>query len=341
MRVFFFLFLFVFSSPLFSQPQALSEAQKSWVDSINTIYGKKNPWFDSLMQADGKCVPMQSLDHFKNEDTTKDVLHFFRELHPHNEMVYDSPPTVSFDYYPGKKKIIAAYGPEIYLRPSGALIMEFSYTGWGAGINGILIYSGNDTIFNSHKSNHRDTVLPGFDRPEMKFVFAGQSNPNPILATIIVLAPLKKIEGRDRQKLTLMECRFVSAEYPTTAATYPVFRSSFVVTVPDSVAAHCQPGDTLFTELAAHYETDAVKKISYSYFDAVMVFPFRASEMERFIIYAGVQMQSLPFQRTKKEIRSYNRFVKRKPKQNDPQGIYHDPVLRWLYREKKYSELHK
>lgn len=325
--------LFSFS---FAQSRPVSEKEKSWIDSLNTIYGRKNPWFDSLMKADGKVMRVQSREHFLNGDTAKDVLHFHRTLFPEGPRPIDSPSKVSFDFYPGKNKIIADYGPEIYLRKEGALIMEFSYGKWGAGITAISIRQNNDTIFNSRKKN-ADTIINGFDHPEQKIIFAGMKNPDPILAVFVIGKKFKAGKALQAIQTSLAECILIGAEYPTNAISYPVFRKPFVASFPDSVLARHHPGDTLFAELDSRYANDTVRKISYAYFRIKREFSFRPAEIERTIIYGTGRQMIYPIYLGKKERREYNRFVKRNPKKNDPSGIYYDPVLRWMYQEKKWK----
>lgn len=328
--------LFSFS---FAQSRPLSEKEKSWIDSVNTIYSKKNPWFDSLMKADGKVMRVQSREHFLNGDTAKDLLYFFRVLHPEGPRPADSPAKISFDFYPAKNKIVADYGPEIYLRKEGAIVFEFHYGQWGNGITNAIIYQGKDTIFDSRKQNP-DTVINDFDNTNHKIIFAGMHNPNPILATIIIGEKLNTNKAIARQQIVLANCRLLTAEYPTNAITYPAFRKPFIASFPDSLFQKHKNGDTLFVEIDSRYANDTVRKISYAYFKIYREFAFRPEAIERTIIYSRVASSPLNIiYLSKKDRREYKRFVKRNPKKNDPSGIYFDPVYRWMYREKKGKQM--
>lgn len=335
-RKYFLLFaaclLSVFS---FAQSRSLTEKEKSWIDSLNTIYGKKNPWFDSLMKADGKCMRVQSREHFMNGDTARDILSYYRQLHPDGPRPSDSPSKVSFDFYPAKNKIIADYGPEIYLRASGALIVEFSYGIWGQGRTGMIIRQEKDTVFNSRKQN-ADTTLAGFDNPSKKIILAGMDINHPVIATIIIGEKLNAGKAVARQQIVLAECRMLAAEYPTNAITYPPFRKTFIASFPDSLFLKHQKGDTLFVEIDSRYANDTVRKISYAYFKIKREFSFKPEAIERTIIYnRNASSPVTLIYLSKEERRDYNRFVKRNPKKNDPSGIYYDPVYRWMYKKRR------
>lgn len=341
MRAFFFLFLLVFSSPLFSRPQPLTQAQKNWVDSINTIYGKKNPWFDSLMQADGKCAFIPGPEHWMQHDSSPDTWHFERRLYPEDiPAPIDAPLYVSFDYYPAAQKIITADGPEIYLRADGPVIIEFMYGMWGGRSGPQLIRKANDTIFYA-LYGHRDTVLQGLADTSRKLLLLDRMKSSTTIMTIVAGEQKKELADEYGNRLHLVECSFISADYPALAETYPLFRKPFMVVANDSLFRKLAAGDTVFVRADLVWKRDELRKIDFSYCQLVQVYPFQRNRVERLMVYSSelYVIHLLPEQASNREKRMYRRFVKRNPARNDPKGIYHDPVLRWLYREERFTKM--
>lgn len=316
----------------------LTESQKRWIDSVNTIYGRQNPWFDSLMKADGRCEFVSGPEHFVKSDTTADVWYFHRNLYPENTIVYDGQAIVHFYYYPEEQKIITGSGPEIYLRKSGSLILEFNYGMWGAVTEPRLIRKAGDTIF-VKKPGQFDDILPGLQDSTKRMLLVEYTAYSSIFS-FIATAEKGRITDKSGRPARIFECRLVKTEYPASASLWTVFRRPFLVIAPEEMSSQVRIGDTLFAECGVNGQEDTLRRIRYDYFTLKRIIPVRAEKIERIFVCYDVRwarIQPISLRRERKEERSYRRFVRWNAKKNDPSGMYHDPVFRWMRRKKYWT----
>ncbi len=326
----FFLFLFLLGTfGGFAQSRPLTEKEKTWIDSLNNLLGHKNPWFDSLMKADGLVTLAPSLEHFIKGDTAKDVLAFSRTARGENHEPY----FISFDYYFNEGKIVARHGPEIYLQPGGAIIVDFMYGPYG-GTHDFIASSGGKLLFSS-RTNKADTVIPGFADPSRKIIIIPLKSRKQYIVTFRpdkLLGTTKDLSGKT---IYLVECSLLEWFHSTDGVRHRLMHQPFVV----SMKAPPVTGKAMFAQLEEEAAYDTVHHIQLVCFNLVRTFDFNPDEVERiFQSRADHYPRSVLPYGDKKERRTYRRFVRRLPEKRDPSRIYLDPVVRWLYREKRFSD---
>jgi hypothetical protein len=327
-RIVLIVFFLLTSTAAGAQSRALTEKEKTWIDSLDHLLGYKNPWFDSLMQADGRVMRTQSLGHYIEGDTSKDVLAFSRAVRNENHEPY----ILFFDYYFKEGKIVAHYGPEIYLQPPAARIVEFHYGPYG-GQENFTLSSGGKVLF-STSANKRDTVIPGFSDTSKYIVIIPLKLYDQHVITYTVGRQLGTTKNSSGETIYLSECSVVQWLHSTGGTRGRALQKPFLL----SSATPAVTGDTIFAQLEARIVTDTVHHLLYEYFSLVRTFGFDVNQLERVFQSSALARSKpvLPYP-VKKEKRVYRRFVRRLPLKRDPSGIYFDPVVRWMYRQKRFS----
>jgi hypothetical protein len=158
--------------------------------------------------------------------------------------------------------------------------------------------------------------------------------------SFIATADKGRITDKSGHPARIFECRLVKTEYPASAALWTVFKRPFLVIAPEEMSCQLRLGDTLFAECGVNGREDTLRRIRYDYFILKRIIPIRAEKLERiFVCYEDlwIRSQLISLNLARKEERRYRRFVRWNAKKNDPSGIYHDPVFRWMRRKNYWT----